>query len=364
MSSSPGQFLTLQEGKAVKQVNLFYNPGSYVGLESADLSVDLGIHTNATVKWSKAVLGSTNANNISLSWPPTEQDITVTANNGIGETEVTAEVNISGRVSRPSVKVLSIKMADPPTYSTTLAFTFAGPLPKNYPNSVPGRVALPTGTSYMSIGSYNGYELIQVSYFGEGPRYVFVGNGIYTIHTMNYQIFTNSTTLLSEARSIMDDIEQSFRNNFGINLVRQGSGTSTTILNPRPGCLSPYYCTASCGVAIDGSDCWTHHHKSASHFLLANPGNITIKAFNFVDFGLCHFRPAGHGAVSGLCGSSMIASTYLSPNARSTTAHEISHMFGTQDDSSCTPGELCVMSADVFDQWCTRCRAIIMSAIA
>jgi len=221
--------------------------------------------------------------------------------------------------------------------------------------------ALPTDREiiiYASLGNY--YLIIDGARAGFVPKSS-VGR-IPVYFTMTYEIFVNQTTSLAVVRSHMDAVERDFLINFGINLARQGNGTSSALLNQKPGCNFNYWCFVSCGVSPTGSDCRTHpHHRSAGYLQRVFPTTTERRSFTFVDFSLCYYD-GRHASVRGRGGLGIIVSMHrTNSNIRGTIAHEISHIFGVTHCSATN----CVMGigVDIEGQWCSTCRATIMSAI-
>ncbi|MDR0951523.1 MAG: hypothetical protein LBM18_01180 [Oscillospiraceae bacterium] len=188
--------------------------------------------------------------------------------------------------------------------------------------------------------------------------------------TRYYSLKANTSLSLTTANGIMNTIQPAFFDTYRINLVRQSS-SSTSSLNMLSGCSegSDNMCYPSiCGNQSNGSDCKDNHHKSSSYFL--DVGKITgTNVFRFVDYRLCLYGNSSHIPVNGAAiadGRDIIVSTRYG-NIYRTAAHEVSHLYGAPDGSSsnpCTPAsQLCMMSSSSasYNQWCTRCRNIIIS---
>jgi len=90
---------------------------------------------------------------------------------------------------------------------------------------------------------------------------------------VNYQVFAGTASgQLSEARGLVNAVKPAFLDTFGINLVEQGNGTSTTLLDQKPGCqwmtppndfcvYMPSNPSLSCGPF---NRCHLDHHRSIS----------------------------------------------------------------------------------------------------
>jgi hypothetical protein len=134
--------------------------------------------------------------------------------------------------------------------------------------------------------------------------------------------------------------------------------------NERAGCTVPIVnrtsvCDENDGCG-DNDRCRQEHHRSGNHFLRVNQGDRNMSIFKFVNFPICSYRGDGdHIPVNGL--AFMLGDTTLttsrSDNPERTTAHEISHLFGAEDNTAtttvCSSPE-CVMTrgASTYDEWC------------
>jgi len=183
--------------------------------------------------------------------------------------------------------------------------------------------------------------------------------------TMNYNVLVRTTALTPIFHGFLNDIKPAFRSTFDINLVRHVT-TTTSLLNQRTGCgrAIDLGCNRNCGTPL--STCRTVHHRSANHFVNVGRGTMARPNFKFVDYRLCSYRGNGehldvvNGAANRISGDTIIVSS-RSPNQRRTTAHEISHLFGAEDDG-CSD-TLCVMTygAPTHSQWCDNHRNQIMA---
>jgi len=182
-NTDPAQYFELKVGANITQANLFHNAsGSNTGLKSAELTVNLSAYPGTSVEdWRMTGSGT---GNITLTTTTGSQN-TVTANNGTANVELVAYVNnrSGNSIGTARIRLVSIEMVNTINIVQVLPDTFAGPLPQRYPSPVPERVGLVSVWSYPHIGNYGDYILLEVSYMGSGPRYVFAEKARLDLYT-------------------------------------------------------------------------------------------------------------------------------------------------------------------------------------
>jgi uncharacterized repeat protein (TIGR02543 family) len=232
------------------------------------------------------------------------------------------------------------------------------------PTGMPiGNLPTPTRTGYIFMGWYTTLGIpITTSTIVQNNNMIVLARWLRIIN-MNYEILVNTNVTFAQAQSYVDASKSEFLRLFGILLIRQRTQSLTT-LDERYGCerLVTQRCNVDCGEL---ASCAELHHRSGNHFLTINPGSRSRSAFRFVDFTLCSYQGNGrHITVNGLANRILgddILVTSRSDNARRTTAHEISHLFGARD-GGCTASQRCVMRPGdlAFREWCDAHRAQIL----
>ena len=274
-----------------------------------------------------------------------------------------------------TVNVTSNTTWNIPTSNAPAWLTISNVTPANRTNDGSFRVNVTPNT-----GSAHRVGTVTIrSSDGSMTQTVTVTQPVLPIVTLNYDIFVNQGETFGNtgfstvvAQSLVDDVTPAFMNTFRIRLTRHNT-SRTHLLNERPGCVLPVSigCMAAfCGPA---DRCQSEHHRSGEHFLNVHQGNRTRNHFMFVNYGLCFFdedegvgRHRGVGGLAHLLGNTMIVSSPPhAGNMRQITAHEISHLFGAEDERNtpCTPGQPCVMrwGEPRHDRWCEAHRAEIFA---
>ena len=196
--------------------------------------------------------------------------------------------------------------------------------------------------------------------------------------TRNYRFYVNSTTDLVEVSNILATAELVFLSLFSIVLLRQGNGTVSTNLDPRPGCGSPLYrhcLAAEHEDATDDNHCGSREQCNAIHHHSRYPvfqryRHPTISTFRFIDFWPCRaytntYGQRAHGAVNGTAANGRdTIQTMRNPFVTATTVHEIAHLYGAPDHPH--NGQLCVMEGSSavgnnYNLFCDSCIRTIMS---
>ena len=193
--------------------------------------------------------------------------------------------------------------------------------------------------------------------------------------TVNYDIRSNTSAILSTAQNNVYVVKPAFRSTFAINLTR-GHNILDTNLSQEAGCERAIHlgCCIECYPNLNR--CYYEHHRSANRLVRVNLGTPERNVFKFVDFGLCSWQggTTGHrgddlAAVADAIGGNTILvshSNSMHQNGveafRGAIAHEISHLLGA-DDFVCVPNQPCVMTHwnSLYNQWCDNCRRDIFN---
>jgi len=281
--------------------------------------------------------------------------------------------------------VFDAHWAGPVTFQFRSVGHTSGTVPSNVSDFAPRPIALPGNTNNLSRPGYffggwrHGTQIWPAGHalthtLGTQGTFTFYAHWIpspnlATLH-IPYEIYVSSHVAIAQAQEIMRQVKPAFNNTFRINFVHHLTRATQT-MNPRLTtiqCVNPHFdgtCTPRCGSAVNGSDCYDYHHRSAWHALrqrYAGSGNRRV--IRFVGHRMCFpGGSTGHMQVEGLAYRGRLDAVVTLWHSRLpliATAHEISHILGARCGSWCTPNQLCPMNGSAHNIWCQGCSATIM----